>query len=198
MVQLTRIYTKGGDRGKTSLGNGARVFKNSLRINAIGEVDETNATLGLICTSLEQEDLQDPIRAIQNDLFDIGADLCMPKAPDEASFPHLQITEDHVHALEAWIDFYNRDLTPLNSFVLPGGSLLSAYFHLGRTICRRAERTCVALSQDEYVNPSVIHYLNRLSDLLFVLARWCNNQGKKDVLWIPGKTKKEKESSLKK
>ncbi len=192
MVQLTRIYTKGGDRGKTSLGDGARVLKNSLRIAAIGDVDETNATLGLICAYIENGDLQEEIRSLQQDLFDLGADLCCSRPP-EPSESRLQIQEERVKMLERRIDFYNENLDPLNSFVLPGGTFVSSYLHLGRTICRRAERACVSLAQKEYVNPFVIQYVNRLSDFLFVLSRYLNDFGKKDILWIPGKNRQNPE-----
>ncbi|MBS0186216.1 MAG: cob(I)yrinic acid a,c-diamide adenosyltransferase [Proteobacteria bacterium] len=190
MVQLTRIYTKGGDRGKTSLGDGTRVLKDSLRIEAIGDVDETNATLGLIYTYMEDKGTQEEIQSLQQDLFDLGADLCCPLSP-KASESRLQIQEERVKELEKKIDFYNTYLEPLTSFVLPGGTVVSSYLHLSRTVCRRAERKCVSLAQKEYVNPYVIQYLNRLSDFLFVLSRFLNECGKKDILWIPGKNRKK-------
>lgn len=192
MVQLTRIYTKGGDRGKTSLGDGSRVLKDSIRIETIGAVDETNALLGLICAHMEDALLQEEIRSLQQDLFDLGADLCCP-LPPEPSAVRLQIQEERVKVLEKRIDFYNKDLDPLTSFVLPGGGLAASYLHLGRTVCRRSERNCVALSQTEYVNPYVLQYLNRLSDFLFVLSRYLNDFGKKDILWVPGKNRKNPE-----
>lgn len=190
MVQLTRIYTRGGDTGKTSLGDGTRVLKSNERIEAIGAIDETNASLGLVCVHIKNPEIQEEIQAAQQDLFDIGADLCYPKPPQNSE-RRLQIQEARVKNLETQIDFYNQDLKPLTSFVLPGGTLGSSYLHLARTICRRAERTCVALSQHEYVNPVVVQYLNRLSDFLFVLSRSVNHQGGKDVLWLPGRTQKE-------
>jgi len=195
MVQLTRIYTKGGDRGKTSLGDGTRVLKDNLRVEAIGDVDETNSTLGLIYTYMENKQIQEEIRSLQQDLFDLGADLCCP-LPPEASESRLQIQEGRVKDLEKMIDFYNKDLEPLTSFILPGGTVVSSYLHLGRTVCRRAERKCVSLSQKEYVNPFVLEYLNRLSDFLFVLSRFLNDAGKKDILWVPGKNRKKMKESL--
>lgn len=180
MVQLTRIYTKGGDKGKTSLGNGQRVLKSSPRIEAIGQVDEVNAFIGL-CAH-EPSSVCNLLKKIQMDLFDLGADLCMP----ENDQTKLKITPDHVLMLEEMIDHYNQALAPLNSFVLPGGSILSSYLHIARTVTRRAERFLCGLHQDEPLNPQTIIYLNRLSDLLFVLGRYMNDKGAKDVLWIPG------------
>lgn len=186
VVQLTRIYTKGGDKGKTSLGNGKRVLKSSPRIEAIGQVDEVNAFIGL-CAH-EPSPICNFLKKIQMDLFDLGADLCMPDL-DEAK---LRITPDHVQMLEDMIDHYNQDLAPLNSFVLPGGSLLSSYLHIARTTTRRAERFLCSLQESEPLNPQTIIYLNRLSDLLFVLGRYMNDKGSKDVLWIPGYSIQEK------
>lgn len=180
MVQLTRIYTKSGDKGKTSLGNGQRVPKSSMRIEVIGQVDEVNAFLGLC--AMEDSVAKDLFKAIQQDLFDLGADLCMPMAETKT----LRITPQHCDQLENTIDFYNKDLEDLKSFVLPGGSRLSSYLHITRTIVRRAERCLCALQAEEPINTFALVYLNRLSDLLFVLARYMNNKGVDDVLWVPG------------
>ena len=180
MVQLTRIYTKSGDKGKTSLGNGQRVPKSSLRIEAIGQVDEVNAHLGL-CAGDESQ-AKDLLLAIQQDLFDLGADLCMPMGETQS----LRITVQHCDQLEKMIDFYNQDLADLKSFVLPGGTPLSRYLHVTRTVVRRAERCLCALQDQEPINPQALVYLNRLSDLLFVLSRYMNDKGAGDVLWVPG------------
>lgn len=190
MVKLTCIYTKGGDGGKTSLGDGTRVLKDTLRVEAMGTVDEANCILGLIEYHLSDETLQNHIQSMQQDLFDMGADLCCPSLPD-SSHPRLQIQDHSIQHLENLIDHYNESLAPLNSFVLPGGSLASAYLHMGRSVVRRAERVCVSLSQESYVNPLIIKYLNRLSDFLFVLSRYLNDEGKKDVLWSPGRSMKK-------
>jgi cob(I)alamin adenosyltransferase len=186
MVYLSRIYTKAGDGGETRLGDGARVLKCSPRVSAYGDVDELNAVLGFAAGSDGPH--QALIRSIQNDLFDLGADLCVPpSAPGPGSV--LRVTPEQPVRLEREIDRLNELLQPLRSFVLPGGSPLAAGLHLARTVCRRAERSVVALMQTEPVNPSVLVYLNRLSDLLFVLARIANDDGKADVLWEPGKTR---------
>ena len=193
MVFLNRIYTKSGDRGETGLGNGQRVSKNNPRVTAYGEVDELNAVLGnVLATSpvLEFELLH----GIQNDLFDVGADLCVPPAEDEKAGASLRVTPDQVDKLEKAIDRLNERLTPLHSFILPGGSPSAAQLHLARTVCRRAERSLVTLLETEIVNPQVLIYLNRLSDLLFVLARVANENGKADVLWTPGGIKKDGKS----
>lgn len=179
MVQLTRIYTRGGDQGKTSLGSGVRVPKSDARIQAIGSVDETNAFLGL---ARQQGVLDDVLCICQNDLFDVGADLCMPDLTQSA----LRITADQVAFLETQIDQLNAAIPPIQSFVLPGGSPASAAFHIVRTVARRAERDLVALMAVEEINPEVLKYINRLSDLLFVMARHANDQGAADVLWVPG------------
>lgn len=188
MVLLTRIYTRGGDKGKTSLGDGSRVLKCSLRIEAIGAVDEANATLGLVSLAFkgEAQPCKNLIASIQNDMFDVGADLCYPVEPDPTKGPALQVTAEQVTKLEQEIDAMNTELAPLRSFILPGGTEVSAYCHLTRTIVRRAERAVVALSADSYVNTCVIQYLNRLSDLLFVMARFYNDKGVGDILWKPG------------
>jgi cob(I)alamin adenosyltransferase len=181
MVQLTRIYTKGGDKGKTSLGNGERILKSHIRMNAIGTVDEANAMIGWTRIELSGS-LNDLLRSIQNDLFDLGADLCMPEWSQAA----LRITNDQATALEKRIDDINSSLEPLNSFILPGGSEAAARLHLARTVVRRAERDVVRLHSETPINPQAIKYLNRLSDLLFVLCRHVNKNGVEDVLWIPG------------
>ncbi|MBE03952.1 MAG: ATP:cob(I)alamin adenosyltransferase [Gammaproteobacteria bacterium] len=182
MVRLTKIYTKGGDSGETSLGGGARVPKHNLRVNAYGTVDEANAVIGLARLNCDKisEGLLD---SIKNDLFDIGADLCRPiETNDEA----LRVTSTQVDRLESQIDQINANLEPLNSFVLPGGTAGASYLHHARTVVRRAERLTTELATKEKVNPFVISYLNRLSDHLFVLARHLNNDGNDDVLWKPG------------
>lgn len=185
MVRLTRIYTRGGDKGETSLGDGARVKKHDARVAAFGEVDEANAAIGL--ARLEIDRKLDPLLArIQNDLFDLGADLCRPADPNKAGRPALRITAAQVEALEQAIDHYNAGLKPLESFVLPAGSAAAAALHLARTVTRRAERAMTALAESGPVNPEAIKYVNRLSDLLFVLARLANDGGAGDVLWRPG------------
>lgn len=188
MVKLTRIYTRGGDQGKTSLGSGTRVSKHHLRITAIGEVDEANACLGLVRLQAEGE-IDILLEHIQNDLFDVGADLCVPDQTDA-----LRIVEDQVTFLETTIDHYNERLEPLTSFVLPGGSPLSAACHLARTVVRRAERALTKLMDEEEINPYLVQYINRLSDLLFVLGRVANNDGKTDILWTPGKFRNKEAS----
>jgi cob(I)alamin adenosyltransferase len=183
VVQLTSIVTRGGDLGKTSLGDGKRLLKSSLRIEAIGAVDEANSMIGLALSTGQTELTMDLLK-IQNYLFDVGADLCMP----DLSQPNgLRITTAYVEELEALVDLYNPRLSPLTSFVLPGGTSLYAHIHLARTIVRRAERSIVALSTEESVNPELIRYVNRLSDVLFVMARIANNDGRLDVLWRPGR-----------
>jgi cob(I)alamin adenosyltransferase len=185
MVKLSRIYTRTGDKGKTSLGNGARVAKHSLRVEAYGTVDEANAVVGL--ARLQADPAADAVLArIQDDLFDLGADLCTPAAAGEEPGKALRIVAAQVKRLEAEIDAANAPLAELNSFVLPGGTPLAAHLHHGRTVVRRAERLMVALAEVETVNPQAIAYVNRLSDLLFVMARAANRQGSGDVLWTPG------------
>jgi cob(I)alamin adenosyltransferase len=186
MVYLSRIYTKTGDQGDTALGDGTRVPKDHPRVTAYGSVDELNAVLGLLVA--QQPDLEiELFRGIQNDLFDVGADLCVPPAADEAPGQRLRVRPEQALHLEAAIDRLNAGLKPLTSFILPGGRPAAAWCHLARTVCRRAERDVVTLARQERVNPHVIIYLNRLSDLLFVLARVYNNQGHDDILWAPGK-----------
>jgi cob(I)alamin adenosyltransferase len=183
MVQLTRIYTKGGDKGTTSLGTGKRVAKHDARVAAYGTVDEANAAVGIARLHAEG-DLDQMLARIQNDLFDLGADLCRPEA--DAGETALRIVEAQVERLEREIDAMNAKLSPLNSFVLPGGSPAAAYLHQARTIVRRAEREMTALAEREPVNPAAIRYANRLSDHLFVAARAANDWGSRDVLWQPG------------
>jgi cob(I)alamin adenosyltransferase len=187
MVRLTRIYTKGGDKGETSLGDGARVAKNDSRVAAFGTVDEANACVGLARLHTTG-DADAMLMRIQNDLFDLGADLCTPEAPDP-KYPPLRIVEAQVERLEREIDAMNEKLAPLNSFILPGGSAASAALHLARTVARRAEREIVALAAKEPVNAAAVRYINRLSDHLFVLSRHLNADGAKDVLWVPGKNR---------
>jgi len=187
MVVLSKIYTRTGDAGDTALGNGARVAKHSPRVTAYGTVDELNATLGLARLHADGPVDADLAR-IQNDLFDVGADLCRPDMDRDAEveYPPLRITEDQVVRLESEIDAMNARLQPLRSFILPGGSALAAHLHLCRTVARRAERETVELSATELVNPAAVRYLNRLSDWFFVAARIANDDGTSDVLWVPG------------
>jgi cob(I)alamin adenosyltransferase len=187
MVYLSRIYTKSGDGGETTLGDGARVSKCTSRVAAYGDVDELNAVLGLICGLADNDATL--IRSIQNELFDVGADLCVPLAADDSADKVLRISPQQTERLEREIDIRNERLQPLRSFVLPGGTPASGSLHFARTVCRRAERGVVALMQTEPVNPNVVVYLNRLSDLLFVMARVANEDGKKDVLWEPGQSR---------
>ena len=187
MVVLNKIYTKTGDNGQTALGNGTRVEKHSLRVNAYGTVDETNAALGLARLHSNGE-LDAQLANIQNDLFDLGADLCRPdmEKDKDAEYQPLRMTKAPVERLEAEIDVMNDLLEPLRSFILPGGSALSANLHLCRTISRRAERMTVELASQESVNTHATKYLNRLSDWFFVAGRIANDNGQKDVLWVPG------------
>ena len=184
MVKLTKIYTRGGDAGETSLGDGARVRKDALRVEAYGTVDEANAIIGL--ARLHTDGLADEILSrVQNDLFDLGADLCRPEDGRKGE-GGLRISAGQVERLENEIDRLNADLAPLESFVLPGGTAAAAHLHQARTVARRAERLTVTLAAQEAVNEQAVKYLNRLSDLLFVMARHCNDQGALDVLWTPG------------
>lgn len=189
MVKLTKIYTRGGDGGKTSLGDGTRVPKNAVRVAAYGAVDEANATVGLarLYTGGAADEM---LARIQDDLFDLGADLCTPgdgfAESDDTGGTALRVTGVQVARLEREIDEMNGDLAPLSSFVLPGGSAAAAHLHLARTVTRRAERLMIALMETEPVNPRAIEFVNRLSDHLFVLARHLNDKGRKDVLWRPG------------
>jgi cob(I)alamin adenosyltransferase len=188
MVYLSRIYTKTGDQGDTALGDGSRVPKDHARIAAYGSVDELNAVLGLLIASQVDLPEADLLRSIQNDLFDVGADLAVPQPNNETPGKKLRVQERQSLRLEAAIDRLNAGLAPLTSFTLPGGRIPAAWCHLARTVCRRAERDVVTLARTEKVNPQVIIYLNRLSDLLFVLGRVYNDNGAADVLWVPGKT----------
>ncbi|HRW61612.1 Cob(I)yrinic acid a,c-diamide adenosyltransferase [Candidatus Defluviicoccus seviourii] len=187
MVTLTKIYTRGGDTGRTSLSDGSRVPKHDLRVQAYGTVDETNAVIGL--ARLHTEGEADAMLArIQNDLFDLGADLCTP-ADGRKAEGALRIVEAQVSRLEQEIDAMNAALKPLTSFILPGGMPAAAYLHLARTVCRRAERLICELVDSQPVHGAALKYINRLSDHLFVLARRVNDNGAKDVLWVPGKTR---------
>lgn len=191
MVKLTKIYTRTGDDGTTGLGTGARIRKDDPRVEAYGDVDEANAAVGLAVVACEAAGLTEIaglLRAIQHDLFDVGADLCIPVAPDEAAGSRLRVQPEQAARLERTIDRYNDPMPSLTSFVLPGGSPAAAALHMARTVVRRAERRVVTLRQVEAgaTNPETVRYLNRLSDLLFVLARVANQGGAGDVLWVPG------------
>lgn len=183
MPRLTRIYTRKGDDGSTALGFGGRVAKDDLRIACYGTVDELNSTIGLARASVLPAELDAPLARVQNDLFHLGADLCVPEA-EKAAHPVPKIEKRHVELLEGWIDEWNDRLPPLENFVLPGGTPEAAALHLARTVCRRAERLLVALGRREPIGEQTLPYVNRLSDLLFVLARAANVlAGKGDVLW---------------
>lgn len=188
MVYLSRIYTKSGDGGETGLGDGRRVAKDHVRVAAYGEVDELNSVLGLLAASCPDAPERELLVAVQNDLFDVGADLCVPAAVDEQPDAVLRVTPAQAERLERAIDRLNGGLEPLRSFILPGGSPAAAWLHLARTVCRRAERAVVTLSHTEPLNPQVVIYLNRLSDFLFVLGRVANGPAG-DVLWVPGKSR---------
>jgi len=192
MVKLNRIYTRTGDNGTTGLGDGERVAKFNLRVEAFGTVDEANAAIGLARLHTAEDAEMDAILArIQNDLFDLGADLCTPDRGQKLEWEPLRMIDAQVARLEAEIDLMNSRLKPLTSFILPGGSAAAAYLHLGRTIARRAERQMVALAETpgESVGAAALKYVNRLSDLLFVLSRIANANGTADVLWVPGLTR---------
>jgi cob(I)alamin adenosyltransferase len=188
MVYLSRIYTKSGDGGETGLGDGSRVAKDHARVAAYGSVDELNSVLGVLLASVTDLDgaIAHGIRLVQNDLFDVGADLCRPIDADDKA---LRVLPEQTAVLEKHIDRDNETLAPLTSFILPGGKQAAAWCHLARTVCRRAERETVTLSREERINPEVVIYLNRLSDWLFVLARVFN--GGDDVLWVPGGKREE-------
>jgi cob(I)alamin adenosyltransferase len=190
MVVLNRIYTRTGDDGTTSLGSGARRKKYDLRVEAYGSVDEVNAVIGIVRLHTAGDQMLDPTLArIQNDLFDVEADLCLSeKGPGGA---RLTVTDAQVTWLEGEIDRLNRELQPLKSFILPGGSPASAYLHLARTVCRRAERIMVELSdkRGEGVSAPSLKYVNRLSDYLFVAGRYANDKGARDILWVPGQNR---------
>jgi cob(I)alamin adenosyltransferase len=192
MVKLTRIYTRGGDKGETSLGRGERVAKHDLRVEAYGTTDEANAVIGLARAAVDRSVKNDAVRAhvdemlkrIQNDLFDLGADLCTIEG--KAGEPALRVLPSQTERLEKEIDAMNGELSPLTSFILPGGSEAAAWLHLARTVTRRAERCMTALAADQPVSAEAIKYINRLSDHLFVLSRKLNDNGGSDVLWVPG------------
>jgi cob(I)alamin adenosyltransferase len=186
LVYLNRIYTRGGDTGDTSLGDGARVSKTHPRILAYGGVDELNAVIGMALAAGVPAELADWLSQIQNDLFDVGADLCVPESGSKPDRPPLRVIAGQVARLERWIDALNERLTPLTSFVLPGGSTAAAHLHHARAVCRRVETGVWRLAQAETINIQVTAYLNRLSDLLFVMSRVCNDDGRSDVLWQPG------------
>lgn len=189
MVVLNKIYTKTGDAGETALGNGARVAKHSMRVSAYGTTDELNSFVGVArLAATEDKDMDNKLSMIQNDLFDLGADLCRPDMEQdaEAEYPPLRMIDAQVSRLESEIDDMNARLAPLRSFILPGGSPLSAHLHVCRTVSRRAERMAVELATMEAINPAAVKYLNRLSDWFFVAARIANNDGNDDVLWVPG------------
>jgi cob(I)alamin adenosyltransferase len=192
MVVLSKIYTRTGDDGTTALGSGKRVAKYDLRVEAYGTLDETNAVIGLarLHTSETDRELDAMLARIQNDLFDLGADLCFPDETKDAR-GRLQVSDAQVARLEEEIDLLNRSIQPLRSFVLPGGTPAAAFLHLARTVSRRAERLMVALASrpDEPVSEPGLRYVNRLSDFLFVASRYANGKGASDVLWVPGKNR---------
>lgn len=187
MVVLNKIYTRTGDAGETALGNGTRVAKHSARVSAYGTSDELNAFIG-VARGHASGAMDEALSRIQNDLFDLGADLCTPDLSKdaEAEYPPLRVAPEQVTRLEAEIDAMNKDLEPLRSFILPGGTALASQLHVCRTVSRRAERLTVELAAMEEVNEAAIRYLNRLSDWFFVAARTANDTGKADVLWVPG------------
>lgn len=192
MIKINRIYTRTGDDGTTGLVSGPRRSKHDLRIETFGTVDEVNACIGLARVAVRGDDILDAMLArIQNDLFDLGADLATPDTGTPPAYEPLRILPGQIDRLEHEIDQLNADIAPLNSFVLPGGSEVAARLHLARTVCRRAERLAVALNEktDEIISPAVVMYLNRLSDFLFVAARHCNDKGADDVLWVPGQNR---------
>jgi cob(I)alamin adenosyltransferase len=193
MVVLNRIYTKTGDAGTTALGTGERVSKTSLRIAAYGTVDETNSTIGMVRVHLgDSEPRVDAMLVrIQNDLFDLGADLCVPDRGQKLPYEPLRMSEAQVSRLESEIDEMNAELQPLRSFILPGGKPAAAALHVSRTVSRRAERCMVELAADpnEPVSAAGLKYINRLSDFLFVAARYVNDRGRSDILWVPGQNR---------
>lgn len=193
MVVLSKIYTRTGDKGTTALGSGERVLKHDLRIAAYGTVDETNASIGMVRVHLGSghPGVDAKLVRVQNDLFDLGADLCVPDRGQKMEYEPLRISQTQVERLEAEIDEMNGELKPLRSFVLPGGSPAAAALHVARTISRRAERLMVELAGDpnEPVGTAALQYINRLSDFLFVASRYVNDRGKSDVLWVPGQNR---------
>ncbi len=198
MVVLNRIYTRTGDSGETALGSGERLSKAHLRIEAYGTVDETNAVLGLVRLQTNHARfavLDTMLSRIQNELFDLGADLCVPDRGQKLEYVPLRILAEQHQRLESEIDLLNAELSPLRSFVLPGGAASATFLHQARTVCRRAERLMVALSAvpGEVVSADALVYINRLSDFLFVASRWCNlASGDGDVMWVPGSTRSQK------
>jgi cob(I)alamin adenosyltransferase len=193
MVVLNRIYTKTGDAGTTALGTGERVPKTSVRIAAYGTVDETNATIGMARVHLagSEPDVDEMLLRVQNDLFDLGADLCVPDRGEKLPYEPLRISDQQVKRLEDEIDFMNAELKPLRSFILPGGKPAAAALHVARTVSRRAERLMVELAAipGEPVSTAALKYVNRLSDYLFVVGRYVNDRGEADILWVPGKNR---------
>ena len=192
MVKLNKIYTRTGDKGTTGLGTGERVPKDAPRITAYGTVDETNSAIGMARQHLgNHPDVDEKLKRIQNDLFDLGADLCVPDRGKTLDYEPLRVSDDQVKRLESEIDELNAELNPLKSFILPGGTPAAAALHLARTICRRAERdiTTLASLADEPVSEAALKYINRLSDFLFVASRYVNNRGELDVLWVPGQNR---------
>lgn len=184
MVRLTKIYTKTGDKGDTGLGDGSRVAKHDLRVEAYGTVDEANSVIGLARLHVD-ESLDGILARIQNDLFDVGADLCTP-FEENPKYPPLRLSEVKTLELEQEIDRFNADIPSLRSFILPAGNPAATHLHHARTVTRRAERIIVELKEEQQISQAVLEYMNRLSDLLFVLARYSNGKGKDDVLWVPG------------
>ena len=184
MVKLNKIYTRTGDDGSTGLADGSRVEKDCFRVKAYGEVDEANCAIGLARLHIDHIELGRSLSRIQNDLFDLGADLATPTLDDDSK--SLRIVQSQIDRLETELDHLNKDIAPLKTFVLPGGSSPAAYLHLARAITRRAEREVVTMARTEEINPLALKYINRLSDFLFVAARWCNAQGETDVKWVPG------------
>jgi cob(I)alamin adenosyltransferase len=195
MVKLNRIYTRTGDKGETALGTGERLSKAHIRIAAYGTVDETNAVLGVVRLHTDERQfakLDGMLARIQNELFDLGADLCVPDRGEKLEFEPLRILPKQYERIEAEIDDLNAELQPLRSFVLPGGDPAATHLHVARTVCRRAERLIVELAShpEEHVSEGAIAYINRLSDFFFVASRWVNHvSGQGDVLWVPGKTR---------
>ncbi len=193
MVVLNKIYTKTGDTGTTALGNGERRMKYDLRVSAYGTVDEANACIGMarLDTAKSDPELDGALMRIQNDLFDLGADLATPDSGEKLEYVPLRIIESQVTRVERDIDNFNSRLDPLRSFILPGGSPAAAHLHLARTVARRAERLIVELAEQpgEHVNGETIRYMNRVSDFLFVAARVTNDNGKADILWVPGENR---------
>jgi len=184
VVKLNKIYTRTGDDGSTGLADGSRTNKDCFRVKAYGEVDEANSAIGVARLYVDNVELDRSLARIQNDMFDLGADLSTPTMEDDSKA--LRIVQSQIDRLETELDALNADLAPLKTFVLPGGSKPAAYLHLARAISRRAEREIVSMMREETVNPLALKYANRLSDYLFVAARWCNVQGETDVKWVPG------------